>query len=171
MEGMAMERARSLGVIAILVGVAGCDVYGTPDRPLPDIKATMLDGRSMPADMFEGKPWVINVWVPGCTLCAREFPDLEAVRKEWEPRGVGFLALSLHPDDMDVKQAAQRVGIGMTVAIARDQVLAALGVAAVPSTVFVSAEGRIVATANGARSRGFFERRVRDLVEANGGGM
>jgi hypothetical protein len=92
-------------------------------------------------------------------------PELEAVRAEWEPKGVGFLALSLHPDVDDVKEAVAKIGIRMPVALADGPVLAELGAAGIPATVFVSHDGRIVAVANGERSRRFFARRVEALVE------
>ena len=98
-------------------------------------------------------------------MCAREFPELEAVRSTYESRGVGFLALSLEPDEQLVRRAAQQLGIRMRVAISKDETLGPLGVNQVPSTVFVDAEGRIVAAASGERGRGFFERRVRALLK------
>lgn len=153
--------------VLVLLGAASlsaCDVYDQVDRPLPALKAFTLDNRPLQPSALEGKPWVIALWVPGCVPCARELPELDEVRREWEPKGVGFLALSLHPDVADVREFMQRFGVGMKVAIAQDQVLGPLGVTAVPSTVFVGANGRIVATANGARSRGFFERRITELL-------
>lgn len=64
-----------------------------------------------------------------------------------------FLALSLHPVVPDVRETVQQWDLKMAVAIAEDQVLGPLGVTAVPSTVFVSAQGRIVAAVSGARAR------------------
>lgn len=65
---------------------------------------------------------------------------------------------------MLVAEAAKRMGIQMEIAVAQSELLAPLGVRALPSTVFVSADGRIVAAATGARDAAFFERRVRELI-------
>lgn len=78
---------------------------------------------------------------------------------------MGFLALSLHPKRSDVDEFMVRLGIGMKVAIADEPVLGPLGVSAVPSTVFVDAAGKIVASVNGPRKRAFFERRLRELLD------
>ncbi len=86
------------------------------------------------------------------------------MRRRYEPEGVGFLALSLEPDEALVRAAAAKYGLGMDVAIARGEVLAPLGVRAVPSTVFVSKDGVIVAAASGARDEAYFEERVRELL-------
>ena len=52
----------------------------------------------------------------------------------------------------------------MPVATTADEVLAPLGVRAVPSTVFVAADGTVVAAATGERGERFFEERVRELL-------
>lgn len=44
----------------------GCERYDRPRKPLPaDFEVTTLDGRTLRRDDFLGKPWVINLWVPG----------------------------------------------------------------------------------------------------------
>lgn len=63
-----------------------------------------------------------------------------------------------------MREAAARMRIGLDVAVTRDEVLGPLGVRAVPSTVFVSADGTVVAAASGVRSEKFFEERVKALL-------
>lgn len=64
-----------------------------------------------------------------------------------------------------VREAAAQFGIRMKVAVAGGPVLGPLGVTAVPSTIFVSRDGTIVAAASGPRSGRFFEARVKELIE------
>lgn len=98
-------------------------------------------------------------------MCAREFPELEAVRRQFEQKGVGFLAVSIEPDEALVRSSAKRLGIAMEVAVSEDETLGPLSVNQVPSTVFLNRDGVIVAAASGARGRKFFEKRVRELLE------
>ena len=63
-----------------------------------------------------------------------------------------------------MREVVATLGIGLPVAITRDEILAPLGVRAVPSTVFVSADGTVVAAASGVRNERFFEERVRALL-------
>jgi hypothetical protein len=79
---------------------------------------------------------------------------------------VGFLAITLEPREVRVRQAVAALGIETPVAIARGSLLAPLGVNAVPSTIFVTADGTIAATASGYRSREFIEARIEELLEA-----
>lgn len=87
------------------------------------------------------------------------------MRKAHEGKPVQFLALSLEPDEALVQQAAASMGISMLVATTEQETLGPLSVRQVPSTVFVDEKGNIVAAASGARSRSFFEKRVRALLE------
>lgn len=92
-------------------------------------------------------------------------PELEQLRREFEAENLGFLALSLEPDRALVAQAASRFGLRMPVAVAEGEMLGPLGVNRVPSTAFVDRSGRIVAASSGERSRAFYERRIRALLE------
>ncbi|HKD40319.1 MAG TPA: TlpA disulfide reductase family protein [Myxococcaceae bacterium] len=97
-------------------------------------------------------------------MCARELPELELIRAEFEPRGVQFVALSLERDADLVREAAKTLGIRMRVAFTKSEVLAPLGVNGVPSTVFVRADGTIVAAASGERTGKFLRERTRELL-------
>jgi len=56
---------RTLLALPVLLTLLACERYDRLDRPFPEITATALDGTVIkPADL-RGKPWVINVWVPG----------------------------------------------------------------------------------------------------------
>lgn len=50
-----------------MAAFAGCDHYAKPNRPLPASFAArrLSDGAELRASDFKGKPWVINLWVPG----------------------------------------------------------------------------------------------------------
>ncbi len=51
--------------VALVVWLASGDGLVERDGPLPDLPITMLDGSAVPADVFGGRPGVINVWLPG----------------------------------------------------------------------------------------------------------
>ena len=93
-------------------------------------------------------------------------PELEALRSEYEARGVGFLALSLNPSEVRNRRTAAELGVHMTVATAKGEVLGPLRVSTVPATVFINREGVVVAAVNGERSRAFYARRLEALLAA-----
>ena len=53
-------------LLLALLGLVGCDVYERPNRPVPEwFRATTLDGEVIDRAALEGKPWIINIWIPG----------------------------------------------------------------------------------------------------------
>jgi hypothetical protein len=160
-----MATVASLAALAILIG-AGCEYYDKPQRPLPPgMQFTTLDGVSLDRQTLRGKPWVIALWVPGCGICARELPRVEEIRKIFEPKGVGFLEVSLEQDRDLVRRAAARLALQGRVATVDGEVLGPLSVGAVPSLVFLNSDGIIVAAATGERSQRFIEERTRALLQ------
>lgn len=91
-------------------------------------------------------------------------PEIEQVRTQYEHRGIGFLAVSLEPNQARVRTAVQQLGIKMMVATTEDEILAPLAVNQVPSTVFIDKDGVIVIAVSGERSKGFFEKRLKALL-------
>ena len=53
-------------LIAVCLLVAGCDYVERPRRGLPaHFEAQTLTGETIDRDTLKGKPWVVNLWVPG----------------------------------------------------------------------------------------------------------
>jgi hypothetical protein len=55
---------RSLALLGLLA-LAGCDKFDRPNRALPAFEATGLDGSAWNRDRLAGRPFVVNLWVPG----------------------------------------------------------------------------------------------------------
>ncbi|MGZ3445224.1 MAG: hypothetical protein ACXWK5_06550 [Myxococcaceae bacterium] len=56
---------RRLPVLLALVFGAACQ-RSFPPRPLPDsFSARSLDGASVTPKTMRGKPWLVNLWMPG----------------------------------------------------------------------------------------------------------
>lgn len=162
-----MRTCLGLLIIAISALVCGCDYYEKPNKLMPDLGLVALDGMPLSPESMKGSAWVITAWLPGCHVCAREVPELEAVRREYEPLGVRFLAVSIDSDVEATRRAAARTGLIMQVATAQGPVLDPLGLKGVPSTVFLSKEGRIVASASGTQGKRFLERRTQELIRGS----
>jgi thiol-disulfide isomerase/thioredoxin len=97
-------------------------------------------GFALPDDLA-GHPLVLNVWASWCTPCRKEMPAFQSVYAQ--ARGtVGFLGV----DYLDELGAAQRLAAdtGVTYPLAADPKgteVSKLGVTALPTTLFFSADG------------------------------
>jgi thiol-disulfide isomerase/thioredoxin len=94
---------------------------------------------------------LVNLWATYCGPCIAEFPALEALRERYEQRGLRVLAVSVDRGDAEVK--AFLMGHPVNFRVGRDpteRVSAALANTALPQTVLVSTDGRVL-----YRSEGF----------------
>jgi hypothetical protein len=56
----------ALVVVFLGAGVGGCEHYTRPNRPVPEaFEVRTFDGESIRREDLLGRPWVINIWVPG----------------------------------------------------------------------------------------------------------
>jgi peroxiredoxin len=125
------------------------DVNG---QQLPDVEARSLDGEVVALRSLTGDPLVVNFWASTCLPCLKEMPDLEALHDELGDR---VRIVGVNPQDSADTAKAFADKVGATYELLRDpdgQVTTALGVAGLPTTFFVSADGRILETKAGALS-------------------
>ncbi len=99
-------------------------------------------GFTLPDDLG-GRPLVLNVWASWCGPCRQEMPAFQQVYLQARER-VGFLGL----DYLDVEAAARRfvAQTGVTYPLAADpkgKAGARLGVASLPATLFIGADGTV----------------------------
>ncbi len=91
-------------------------------------------------------------------------PELVAARERWEPRGVKFLAISVVEDAPRVRAEADRWGLTWPLAMTTGDLVNLVGVNTVPSTLFVTADGRIVGVLRGAADEDGLEEGLARIV-------
>jgi peroxiredoxin len=131
-------------------------------QPLPHVELTTVDG-SPTTLAVDGRPMVVNLWYSACPPCARELTYFAAVEADL---GDTIRFVGVNPlDDVDEMQrfAADR-GVDYELLIDRDGNLDhALGVVQYPVTLFVDAEGDIVAQ-TGVLSESELRRQIAELT-------
>lgn len=150
----------SLGVVGLvgLLGLAGWGVWQlgpllgnspgvvvTVGSPAPDFQLETLAGQSVSLGELAGKPAIINFWATWCPPCKEEMPALEAAYQQHGDK-VSFLAVSVQEDKRTVSRFTQQYGLSLPVLLDSDGVAMNLyGVRGLPTTLFVNAEGIVVA--------------------------
>ena len=175
-----IERRRAIAlasVIALAVGVVTGAILAyspddldahltTPGRAAEPagIKAVAnANGKSLPAGEFmtlrgtkakfgdlKGKPVVVNMWAESCVPCVTEMPAFESVHNEL---GDKVTIIGMNAQDGVATATAFAVKVGVTYDLWLDDngaAQAALGVTVLPTTIFVSPEGKVVKTSFGA---------------------
>jgi thiol-disulfide isomerase/thioredoxin len=129
-----------------------------------------LDKGSFSLSDFGGKVIVVNLWASWCGPCRREVPEYEKVRKEYSGRAVEFIGLTTEDPRTSydrVKQFVRDVNFGFRLGWADRETAFTLmnGRNAIPQTLVIAADGRIVSHWRGY-SQGQGRDRLREAIES-----
>jgi thiol-disulfide isomerase/thioredoxin len=135
-----------------------------PD-PAPEFKLTGLDGKPVTLADSKGKIILLNFWATWCGPCRAEIPDLVELQNKYKDR-LQILGLVVDDDDQDaIKEFVEKFGINYPVAITPDNVRIQYGgIAALPTSFVLDAEGRIVQKHEGLRDPILYETEIRSLL-------
>jgi thiol-disulfide isomerase/thioredoxin len=131
----------------------------------PDFKLTSLDGKPLTLANAHGKVILLNFWATWCGPCRAEIPDLIQLQNKYRDR-LQILGLVVDDDDQDaIKEFVEKFGINYPVAIAsNDTRIQYGGIAALPTSFVLDAEGRIVQKHEGLRDPILYETEIRSLL-------
>ncbi len=128
-----------------------------------------LDNSSFRLADFGGKVVVVNLWASWCGPCRSEVPEYERVRKEYVGRNVEFIGLTTEDPRTSsdrVKQFVRSFNFGFRLGWADRETARTLmnGRSAIPQTLVIAPDGRIVSHWNGY-SRGRSGDHLRETIE------
>lgn len=125
-----------------------------PPRPAADFTVYDLEGNEVRLSDFTGKPIVLNFWASSCSPCRSEMPDFQTA---YESLGenVQFLMVNVTDGYWDTLETASAyvADRGFTFPVYYDTTVDAAvtyGIRGLPTTVFINAEGNIIASRSGA---------------------
>lgn len=128
------------------------DHGGSDPTPLPNVELSTFDQTTVALRTLTGKrPLVVNLWSSTCPPCLREMPAIERVHRRLADR-VRFVGVDIS-EPQPAPALAFLAKLDITYEQLRDPLgtsLADLGVAGLPSTLFVTAGGSVVHSHFGA---------------------
>lgn len=158
-------RLAQLSVGLLLATSAACKPNGETDeafRPIavgqevPQLAVRTLEGDT--ARVAPGEPvTLLHVWATWCGPCEKEFPEIEALQKEFGPRGLRILAISVDEGDDDDPVRKFVTAKGATFDIGRDpsgsvrRLYQGIGV---PESYLISSDGKLLVRQFGAIPEG-----------------
>lgn len=118
--------------------------------PAPSFDLPSADGAArLTSAGLRGRPAVVSFWATWCSGCREEHAALQAVAREYRGRAA-FLGISVDDDAGAVRRFLDEHGAEYPVALDRQsRVAATFGVAGVPQTFVLDAQGAIVAAVQG----------------------
>jgi thiol-disulfide isomerase/thioredoxin len=67
-------------------------------------------GTSQQLAAFKGKPVVVNFWASWCGPCVKEMPQLSALQREYEKKGITFIGLGVD-SEKNINDFLQKVHV------------------------------------------------------------
>jgi len=146
---------------AIVLAVAPFASAEDVSPPFGSLSLKKLNGEKATLQQFRGQVVLLNFWATWCKPCVGEMPLLAALAKKYQGRGFKVVAASLDdPAEEDtVARFAGRLPEGMEVwvgATLDDMARLKMG-SAVPVTVLLDREGRVLGARQGAITEGLLD--------------
>jgi thiol-disulfide isomerase/thioredoxin len=135
-----------------------------PDQA-PDFKLDDLDGKPLTLAASHGKVILLNFWATWCGPCRAEIPDLIELQKKYGDR-LQIIGLDVDDDDStEVKKFVIANGINYPIGMATNEIRMQYGgVAALPTSFVLDADGRVVQKHEGLRNPLLYEYEIRSLI-------
>ena len=135
------------------VTAAGLDPLPRPRR-LPDLEFAEAGGAPRRLSDYRGRVVLLTVWGTTCVSCLEELPDLDRLARLYAARGLSVISICGDESDPDiVRQVGGRRAPGLPLFVdRRGTALPRLDVTALPTTLLIDRDGRLVARIAGARS-------------------
>ncbi len=151
----------------LLTPAAPTGALGKGD-PAPDFSVTLIDGTTAKLSDFRGKPVMLNFWASWCGPCTAEMKNMEAVYQKH--LNDDFVILAINQGEGAVTVEGYKELWKLNFRLVRDQhdnASRLYQIRALPTTVFVDAEGKVYEIhIGGPMSIEFIEKRVSDLLGA-----
>lgn len=157
--------ATAAGAAALLAGTGGGDDSdATTGNGRVGSEFELLDGGTATFADYRGTPLVVNFFASWCPPCLAEMPDFEDVHQDLEGQ-VAFLGLNVQDDVDGGRRLVEQTGISYDVGRDPDGALfQGFGGIAMPTTVFIDADGRVVEVYSGALTAGALHDRITELL-------
>jgi thiol-disulfide isomerase/thioredoxin len=178
----AAERALASASHAELIPATAGDVPQSQTsligKPAPDFVLQDVSGKTVALSSFKGKPLLINFWATWCGPCKIETPWLIELQKEYASKGFEVIGIStegedLKPDDkegFDRQKAAiakfiKEEHMQYPVLVNGDSLVGPYGgLDAMPTSVYVDPEGKVVAVQLGVTSKEDMEANIKKAL-------
>ena len=123
-------------------------------EPAPDFTVYDKNGNTIKLSDMKGTPVVLNFWASWCPPCKAEMPEFDEIAKEYAGK-VAFMMVDLTDGQRETVEIAQAFidSMGYTFPVYFDKDSDAAykyGIQSIPTTIFIDANGDLVAGATGA---------------------
>jgi len=136
----------------------------------PDFALDSLDGKTLKLSDYRGKAVLLNFWATWCEPCKIEMPWFVDLQKKYGPQGLQVIGIAM--DDAppkDIAEFAQKMNVNYPIVIGKEEVGTQYGgVQYLPSTFYITRDGKILDRVFGLVSRSEIESNVQKALGQQG---
>ncbi len=162
-------RASAIAVCAALLLLVNRPTTRFPSRPYqaPEFELPDLNGNPVNLSDFRGKAVVLNFWATWCAPCRRELPWFIDFQREYGPRGLQIVGVSMDDGGTDaIAPFVRKTGINYVVLLGDHHVGSLYGgLDVLPTTFYISPQGEVIAFVNGVIAKSEVERNIQAALK------
>ena len=133
-----------------------------PGGSAPDFSLTLFDGSNFALSRHladDGRPVVMNFWASWCVPCREEMPTFDSVAQRRQD--VLILGVAVQDTEGEARAFAAEVGVGYPLGFdAEGEILELYPILGLPTTWFITADGRIATIRAGQLDQDELERLI-----------
>ena len=134
-------------------------------NPAPVFIRADLTGKQVDLAAYRGKVVLLNFWATWCGPCRVELPRFSQWQRQYRPRGLQVIAVSMDDDAAPARAMVQRLQLGFPVVMGDAQLGAEYGgVLGLPVTYLILRNGVIAARFEGGASLDQMEHTLKKLL-------
>ena len=133
--------------------------------PAPDFTLKDMEGNDVSLSDYKGQVVLLNFWATWCGPCKIEMPWFVEFQRQYKDKGFTVLAISLDDDIDPVAPFVEKYGLNFPVVWGDNDTADKFGgVAALPTTLIIDREGKIVDSHTGLVSKSVYAEQIESLL-------
>ena len=130
----------------------------------PAFQIKTLDGKVLTSAQLSGKPYIVNFFASWCPPCRQEIPGMVELQKKYANQGFTFVGIAFRDREATLPDFLWEMGVEYPVAMTNPELEAAFGkflpagkIRAIPVTIVVGRDGKILNAVSGGLAKEDFE--------------
>ncbi len=160
-------RGRPVAAAILLASLlaAGGPVRAAGLPAAPSFSLTDIEGRRLDLASYRGKVVLLDFWATWCAPCREVIPRFVAWQKEYGPRGLQVIGISLDDSPVPVRRFAKELHLNYPVAVGNAALAERYGgILGLPVAFVIDREGRIVSRHSGGANPDAIRREIERLL-------
>jgi thiol-disulfide isomerase/thioredoxin len=171
MKPKLLLRALTIALCAALLLIVNRPTTRYPSHPYPAPEFVLpdLNGKQVHLSDFRGKVVVLNFWASWCAPCRSEIPLFIELQKEYGPRRLQVIGVSIDEGGRDaIARFVRKTGIDYLVLLGNSHVSSLYGgLEVLPTTYYISPSGIVIAFVQGVISKNQVQRDIKEALESS----